>query len=441
MIEIAFLSFSLLVPTLLAWSVARKVNSSLLPILIFFAGIFFLTLLSLLNSDYSFTGGGDDYDYYQASLVKLNDFSSWFNLGMFRGKFEQSGYPLILTWINQIVGDSLYLRKSLNVIFFLLLSIVWFEIGIMFGGRRVAYIFSISLLLGTPLWFYWIYLLKDMAIILLQSVFLLGLIRYFSNKNTGVAILLIVLSTLGLIPFRVMLVIVNVLMMSFATILQFRKNRKISNVFLKIILSGMLVVLMGIVTTNVHTLSKLGAAGQFRDLSVDTVGKNIDKYSAIQNSNARSFMFPVLYLIGEVTAFNPNAWHKLDVAWLRGFFVLPWVFAGVPLFIAGILTSPAKQREKIAHPLQQNTNQTMVKKIAEEEKMMKLILAFFIAIYAGIAWLSTDTVRWRMPVFPVMAGLAGWGWANLKSANRIGLIFAWSLTLSLFAAIYYFLIK
>jgi hypothetical protein len=119
------------------------------------AGIFFLSLLSLVDEAIPFLGGGiDDEGYFTVSKRSFNRASDWFDLGQFKRTHEQAGYPMLLSWVHQFVGDSLYHRKAVNV-FFLMLALVWFEIGKQMGADVLGFVFASGILLTTPLWYYW----------------------------------------------------------------------------------------------------------------------------------------------------------------------------------------------------------------------------------------------------------------------------------------------
>ena len=91
-------------------------------------GIFFLSVLWQIDEAIPFSGIADNKVYFDVSKRSSKDLSDWFGLQQFKGTHEQAGYPMLLSWVHQFAGGSLYHRKALNV-FFLMLALVWFGIG------------------------------------------------------------------------------------------------------------------------------------------------------------------------------------------------------------------------------------------------------------------------------------------------------------------------
>ena len=208
-----------LIPALCSFVVAGRRDGGRLCLLVVFAGIFILSVLWLVDEAFPFTVTGDDKVYFTVSKRSFNNMSDWFDLRQFNKTHEQAGYPLLLSWVHQFAGDSLYHRKAVNVFFFLMLALVWFGIGRHIGDRRLGFVFASGILLTTPLWYYWIFLLKDMTITFLQSLFILGLVQSLSPRFVIRGYGLIVLSTVFTIPFRSQLALVNLAALAGSTVL------------------------------------------------------------------------------------------------------------------------------------------------------------------------------------------------------------------------------
>lgn len=129
-----------LIPVLYSIVIGGRRDGLRLALLIFLAGVAFLFALWQIDELLPFAGAGDDEDYYRASKRSFRDLSNWFDLTQFRATHEQGGYPLLLSWVHQWAGDSLFHRKALNVFFFLMLAVVWFEIGRITGGQTLGLI-------------------------------------------------------------------------------------------------------------------------------------------------------------------------------------------------------------------------------------------------------------------------------------------------------------
>ena len=112
--------------------------------------------------------------------------------------------------------------------FFLLLAPVWYVIGREIGGRRLAFACAVTMLLCTPLWFYCMFLFKDIVIVFLQSLLLLGLVRVLSGAGAVRGYGTIALSTILIIPFRAFLALMNGGMLVAGSLLSAQGTRKSS---------------------------------------------------------------------------------------------------------------------------------------------------------------------------------------------------------------------
>lgn len=428
-----FLGLSLCVFT--AYRTTGKEEGPYFSFFILIYGIFFLALLWLMNDHFIYAQGGDDKAYHLNSIRKFGSLSSWFDTSQF-DEYAQAGYAMLLTWLHQFVGDSLYLRKALNVFFFIGTIIAWQGIGNTIGGNKLGYILSSAVLITTPLWFYWLFLLKDMAIVFLQSVYLLGLIRFSAGFQLKWPLFLLGISTIALIPFRVSLVAINLAMFSVAIILQLQSNTAPSNRWLRITAGAIFISMILSLGSNVETLRKMGAVGETRGFDAASIRGAIEERNATNTKGrTRSILFPIVFLVGETTAFSPSAWKSFDSMTLRGLSYVPWIFFGAPLFLIGLTAGTRKHTICAAFDLAPNEN------LWRSKRNLILLLVAFVGMYAILAWLANDTTRWRIPAFPAMAALAGWGWATLGSRKSLIVTFFWSFSIGLFITLYYLFFK
>lgn len=441
MLQIIFIIFILALPAGVTYSLAQSRDKVGCTLTIFLASIVFLALLAYVDSIFPFAGVGDDEDYYNASLTQFETLSDWFDFNRVNKFAEQGGYGMLLTWAGQFVEDSLYLRKALNVAFFLCLPAIWYSIGMSIKGRAMAVASFWIMLLTCPLWHYWMYLFKDMTIVLLQSIFLLAAVNFFSGRHNPTTILLIFLSTLLLIPFRLYLVAVNVLVLAAGFISTLKApTRKGSKAFRLVIVSACAAAVL-IAATDQSILQKLGVNSSARSLDSSALQKNMVLYekakqSQLQRSKLYALQFPFLFVIGETAGLNPATWGNINTGEnLRGFFVIPWIFFDVPLLLVGLKgffrrdRVTANKLTRSAHTISLEVN----------NKANKILLLSFIAAYIAIAWFSTDTTRWRMPAMPAMAMLAASGWVSLRPQSRALLLICWCAVLGTFATAYYLL--
>lgn len=437
-----FVAGVVLVPTICSFLIAGKKDSIRLGFLMLAAGICFLSILWQVDEVVPFVGAGDDEDYFKVSLRSFNSLNDWFDLGQFKATHEQAGYPLLLSWVHQLTGDSRYHRKAVNVFFFLMLAVVWFGIGRLIGGRHLGFVSASGVLMATPLWFYWIFLFKDMVIIFLQSLFILGLVQSLSHKSVLSGYSLVGFSTIITLPFRSKLALVNLLALAGGTLLRAGARRSLTTFAIKIALTGSLAVIVLVLGTNPKLLQRLGVAGEHRTLDSDSVRAEIEQRERSRSAQFTNvLMFPLLYLVGEVTAFNPRSWDNAEAPLVRAVCMVPWIYIGVPLFLRGawIILRPQQMPHIASAP--QASKLVPQKGPALPERGHLLVLLMFVVIYAGVAWASADTTRWRMPALPPMIAIAGVAWMALNVQKRLTILLGWGLCLSFALIAYYAVLR
>jgi hypothetical protein len=432
-----------LIPAVCSFLVAGKRDGGRLCIAVVVVGIFFLSVLWLVDETIPFVGGGDDKDYFNVSKRSFDSVSDWFDLRQFQRTHEQAGYPLLLSWVHQFVGGSLYHRKALNVFFFLMLALVWFGIGRHIGGRRLGFVYASGVLLTTPLWFYWIFLFKDMVITFLQSVFILGLIQSLLHRSVARGYGLVVLSTVLTIPFRSNLALVNLAALAGAVFLRTGSKRSWKSTFLKVAMTGGIILSILIAGRNPEILHQLGVTGEHRSLDQESVQAEFAFRGRSRSAQLTyALMFPFLYLMGEVVAFNPRSWEEGGAKLIRGLSMVPWIYVGVPLFVAGtwMIVGQQRPRARGVHMSAGKAENPLTDPVRPERAHL-LVLLMFVLIYAGVAWVSADTTRWRMPAMPSMVAIAGFAWVTMNEQQRFGMLLGWGLLLSISLVVYYAVLK
>jgi hypothetical protein len=438
-----FLISVVLLPVICARLVAGKRYTFHLAGLICFAGIAFLLMLLLFNDAFPFTDGGDDEAYFDASKQSFASLGDWFDTAQYE-HHEQAGYPLLLSWVHQFSGDSLFHRKALNVFFLLEIALVWFAIGKVIGGKRLAFIYVYGMLLATPLWYYWLFLLKDMAITLLQSIFVLGLILFVSGEHRFRGYAVIALSTLAVIPFRSMLAVFNVALLVACTFLHGRSGTSGASFGTRLTLVASLVVGLWLLSSQPGMMETLGAKGEDRSLTAGGVEAQAERAEMERQPFAQNpVMFPVLYLVGETDALNPAAWGQFDLAHLRPLSMVPWIFLGLPFFLAGVAMMLRRTRawKVFASGVRHNDDRGTGEDLRRRQTSSLLVLLAFIVAYAALGWFSGTTVRWTLPSIPPMVGIAGFAWANMNGHARIRLLAEFDLSFLALIFIYYLVLK
>jgi hypothetical protein len=432
-----------MVPALRAIIVSDRDDKVALFIMMLLFGSTALICLWFVNEEFPFSGAGDDKDYFDASVRQLNGIDQWLNLRQFEDTHEQGGYPLLLSWIHQFSGGSLFHRKAMNLGFFLLLAPVWYEIGRVIGGRRLAFAFATGVLLCTPLWFYWLFLLKDIVIVFLQSLLLLGLVNVLSGTRRARGYCLVVLSTVLIVPFRSLLTVVNGASLVAASFLRGRDQKMVS-VPAKILIACVLVGALIIVGRNAATLKIFGVGGENRTLTYNSVKEQIAFGSELQGAYfSNPIKFTLVYLVGEVAAFNPQSWRNLNVELIRSVTMVPWVYFGLPFFLIGAWSIAFNRKARLKSGKLRNAQDWKPEMDGNEQpdRACLMLLLAFAAGYALVSWISGDTTRWRMPSMPPMIAIASFAWCSMRGTTRFHLLLGWCMALSVALIVYYVVIK
>src|ERR1044071_3148186 len=441
---ILFLISLMLLATLSARKVAGKRHGFRLGTIISLAGVTFLLALLLINDAFPFTDGGDDLDYFYASSQSFSSLGDWFDTARYASSHEQAGYPLLLAWVDHFSGDSLYYRKALNVFFMLEIVVVWFSIGNAVGGSRLAFIYAWGMIFATPLWFYWFFLLKDLAIVLLQSIFVLGLIRFISSERGFRGYGLIALSTIAVIPFRSMLAVLNILLFVACMFVRRRSVTSSASFAARLVVAASLVLGLWAFVSQPGAMGTLGVTGGDRALSMEGILAQLERAERDRQSVGYDpLLFPVLYLVGETNALNPNNWAWVEAEQLRPLSMVPWILAGLPFFLAGagMMLRRTRAWQRFASLVRHHGRHANSENFTARQTDSLLVLLAFILAYAVLGWLNGTTVRWTLPAIPAMISIAGFAWANMSKRMRIRLLTSFDLSFLTLAVGYYLVLK
>lgn len=384
-----------------------------------------LFLFMVFISDwFPFTGGGDDEDYFAIAATQFTSLADYFDMTRFIGSMEQPGYPWLLSILYQFTGQDLIAFKLLNVAFFVMLIPIWYCIGSELESRMFGRALALAICFMTPLWYYGFFVLKDMAITLLQSMFLFGVVRVVSHRGSGLTGWLLCLgSTVALLPFRSQLVVVNVavLLGSVILVLCRRKTRRTTVTALLVglgMLSFLMVTVIGI-SSNPDLMAGLGIVNEQRVIgSVDPEALMIEYAQA---SEMKRVLFPLLYLVTETAGLNLKTWANFDaITGLRSVLALPWIFLGVPFFAIGLLALLRPDRT-IAY------SRGLIGALQSTRGIRTAwgAVLMFILAYMAVAWTAGDTTRWRVPDLPAMAAIAVFGWSHVEQGRRRSICVLW----------------
>ena len=412
--------------------VAKSKERAFLWSAIVLAWIILLPLVTFLNDWMPFSGSGDDEDYYYLAVTPISIGGSIFDISRFAGYMEQPGYPWLLALVHHVTGQGLYVFKLSNLMFLILLAIVWYRIATLLESPAFGKIVLFSILALTPLWFYIFVLRKEIVIILLQSLFLLGLVE--QDRRTSLwPWLLILASTIALIPFRSALVIQNAAILLSALMLRsLRFNRRGRGKLVRLALGGIIVVSLLVIASNPAIMEIMGIHTEHRIAGSTEMVESA--YVRFEESQVNRALFPLLYLFSETAGLSPSAWEQLDAGWLRGLLALPWIFIIVPLFLLGI-------RWLISAHHHLSRSRRWLGRLRRSRVVMTPwgALVLFVMSSASISWVVGDTTRWRTPDMPVIATIAMSGWYYSASKLRQDVLFYWITGMGALLSMFYLL--
>ena len=295
----------------------------------------------------------------------------------------------------------------------------------------------------TPLWYYWMFLMKDMAITFLQSLFILGLVQSLSPRSAARGYGWIVLSTVLTIPFRSQLALVNLVALAGATLLRTGSRQSWKTSFVKVAMTSVVFLGILILGMNPEILQQLGVRGEHQGLDTESVQAEFEFKGQSRSAKfTNALKFPIIYLMGEVDAFNPRSWGDMNAHLMQGISWVPWIYVGVPLFVTGtwMMLRQKRFREGGLHTSVGQDQNPLVDPVRPERAHL-LVLLIFVLIYAEVSWQSGDTTRWRMPGMPPMVAIAGFAWVTMNTQQRFGMLLGWGLLLSVSLIVYYAVFK
>ncbi len=394
------------------------------------AWIIFLPLLAFMNDWMPFVG--DDRLYYHLAVIPISIGESIFDITRFAEYMEQPGYPWLLALVHHVAGQDLLVLKLTNLLFLILLAIVWYRIATLLESPAFGRIVMVSILLLTPLWYYFFFLLKDIVIILLQSLFLLGLVEQ-DRRTSQWPWLLIGASTIVLIPFRSALVMQNAAILLSALMLRsLRLDRRSRGKLIRLAFGSIITVSLLAIASEPTILETMGIQSEHR------IAGNIEMvesaYVRFEESGMKRALFPLLYLFSETAGLSPNAWEQLDSGWLRGLLALPWILIIVPLFLLGIRWLIS------AHHHLPHSRQWFGRLRRSRVVMTPWgVLVLFVMASASISWMVGDTTRWRTPDMPVIATIAMSGWYYSAPKLRQDVLIYWITGIGTLLSMFYLL--
>jgi len=392
-----------------------------------------------------FAGGGDDERYYALSL-QADTWQEVFDIEAHRAFFSQIGYPLFLSLVHKLFGDSLFVQKCFNIFFFLMIGLVWYDIGCVLGSRILGRSLLLFIYFVPSLWFYYLFVLKDMLITLFQSIFLWALVRMVSNRLSPIrSLAIIILTMLCLVSLRD-----GAALCSFATLLVstsligYRLARERHG--WKIITSMLIVVILFAILLGTPIIAKylydIGVARlwtpviSLKRLEIARIAQRVETRSISILGLPEAPSLVVLLLLGDISVFSIARPVDFSTAhlWLRGWFDIPWMLLGIPFLFLGLIFLAKRYKRRGFNNLSRWNAKSVNHKLWDRtDKNKQLLSGFvpivvFILIYSYAMFFLKAATRWRLPMLPPVFLLATLGWYSSSMRIRMGVIaFWWSI--------------
>jgi hypothetical protein len=385
-------------------------------------------LTAIVHAWLPFTGQGDDFNYFDISVFSVRSIEELFDISRFSDVMEQPGYPILLSLMSVFTEGDLLSFKLFNLTLLIVLANTWYRIAVLLESAAFGRFIFVSILALTPLWFYAFFVLKDIAIVLLQSLFLLGLVLQW-RRNSLSAWFLIALATFALLPFRSFLVMQNILvLLGGIGLKQFGHEfgGRILPLMLAVIISAVAVSL----ASNPEIMAGLGVFTEHRIMgSVAMRELSREIYSSSEMNRA---LFPLIYLFSEVAGLKPAMWNSFDAEWLRGVLALPWIFLVVPFFVFGVAWI-------LKAPNGAQIEMNLVEKLRRSRFVTTPwgVLLLFVLSMIAISWIVGDTTRWRLSDMPVTATIAMAGWTFGSRHSRENILIVWLIGIATLFPLFY----
>ena len=387
-----------------------------------FVALFLTT--AIVNDWIPFSGGGDDADYFR-SIDIARSWSDLSSPAIFSKYYAQPGFAMVLNALDLAFEPGLLAFKTLNLVFFLLLVHVWMRIITEIENVTLARRYAFCCVLLTPLWFYFFFLLKDLLIAFLLSIFVLGAVRTWKAPGAWSAWLFQLLAVVALLPFRAplagqALAVITIVLVSRG----FGKGAWTNKVVMSVMGAAGAIVIAWL-ATNPGFLDGLGVESAAGVLGSDAMQERA--FSMKGQSSTSNALFPVIYLLSEVSGLNSDTWQVLDGVWLRGLLVLPWIFAVVPLVPFAVLWLLRRVRSPVPSK-SRGIRITELRIVATPW----VVVAALIMTSAMLSWVVGDTTRWRLADMPAILAAVVGASSGYPKAHLLFVALIWTLSVASF---------
>jgi len=414
----------------------RDLGKVLLTVLIAWSVLSLMVVV--MNDAIPFADGGDDYLYYYSTQIS-HSASSVLDFNRFAGLIEQPGYPLLLGPLSLIAGDDLVAYKLFNLLLLISCGLIWYRIGVVLSSPAFGRALMVGILLTTPLWYYVFFLLKEMSIVLFQSLFLWGLVESYARRSIR-PWLLVAAATVPLTLFRVPLILQNA-SVAITALTASNLSRGRRSGFLPLAAAAAIFALLIIVASNADFMRNIGVSGTSQILGSEEMEQRTQQFRAQSSLNV--VVFPLIYLFTETSGLTPETWQALGRGGLsaagpqgvRGLLALPWILLTTPFFALGVRWIMGVPRE-LPRP----------RGFVEWFRSLRAVttpwgaVLLFVLSSMALSWVVGDTTRWRVADMPGFVAIAMAGWYATSKQLRLIVLLSWPLLVAGLATVFYTLL-
>ena len=387
--------------------------------------VLLFVVLGLVNHWLPFSGGGDDHDYYRLSGL-AGSLEDAFNTDLFTRHMAQPGFVMLLNVFNIVFDPGLLGFKVFNLTVFLLVVQVWTRIVAEIEGVKAARRYALCGVLLTPLWFYFFFLLKDLTIALLLSGFVLGTVMAWKSPRSPLGWMLQVAAVVAVMPFRAPLAAQALAVMTVSYLVRSFQGGSIVKRLVAILLGISMTAIVAYLATSPIFLRNLGVESEARVLGSDAMLEHAMAMS--DKASVNKVLFPVLYLMTEVSALNPRAWSEPNASLVRGILAIPWILFGIPALLLGFAGLAGRVTNQGSRVRVRPTLDLWATRMLSTPW---LIVVTFIASSVAISWVVGDTTRWRIADMPALLAVAISATCVFPRRQMFAVVVYWCISISI----------
>lgn len=404
-------------------------------------------VLWLFNNSTPFVASETDtFSYYNYSMRVFQTLGDYFNLQATRDAlygFEGTTFTHLLTIINQFVGDSLLLRKLLNVAALWVMAFAWYGVARLAGGSKFARTVTLFIVLLPTLWYPFCVLYRDELTSSLHSVFFASLLLLVYGKRTELIRHTIAAcgATLSLFLLRPGAIYINAAI-AVAVMGGSLLARNKSKVARYTVVAGICAMALYIIVVRTNLLDVLRIEKKISLTGIVGQGSTYDSQAPATITGRVRQMVP-LFMISEPTVISRGL-DIHDPEQYRGIMNGPWLLLGAPFAALGIwgivkfivrrrrLTLAVRRQNRLAG----NPGATAVSIVDIAAIGVPAAIVGYCLVWLAVSMYVWDWTRWRLPAVPALVLVAVWGFKKTSIGGRAMAMGGWTCVLIAYRLIY-----